>query len=315
MRTAAIDLGTNTVRLLVGEADGRGAWREVFADQESTRLGEGLLPERRLRPLPAARTLAALSRFARAAAAHGAERIAAAATSAVREAVNQEEFLAAAREEAGLAIRVLSGEEEARLTLRGVRGGLPACPERMLLLDIGGGSTELLLAEGAAVRAAVSTGLGAVGLTEAHLVSDPPAAEELAAAAAAVRARVARFLTEELAGGARPESLVGTAGTLTTLAAIDLGLAVYDPARIAGHRLSRSRIGALVAGLAAQPLAARRRVVGLEPARADILPAGGLICLGVMEGLGFDRLTVSDAGLREGLLLEALGGAGARRET
>lgn len=315
MRTAAIDLGTNTVRLLVGEADGRGGWRAIFADQENTRLGEGLLPERRLRPLPVARTLAALSRFARAAAAHGAEWIAAAATSAVREAVNREEFLAAAREEAGLAIRVLSGEEEARLTLRGVRGGLPACPEGMLLLDIGGGSTELLLAEGAAVRAAVSTGLGAVGLTEAHLTSDPPTAAELAAAAAAVRDRVARFRAEELTGVMLPEALVGTAGTITTLAAIDLALDPYDPRRVTGHTLSRPRVAQLVGELAAQPLAARRRVVGLEPARADILPAGGLICLGVMEGLGFDRLTVSDAGLREGLLLEAVGEAGVRHGT
>jgi len=307
-RAAAIDVGTNTVRLLVGESDGRGGYRPLLAAQEITRLGEGLLPSRRLQPLPMQRTLAVLRRFAEAAAAHGAGRVLALGTSALREAGNRGLFLRRVEEETGIRLRAIPGEEEARLTLRGVVGGLPGRPGRLLLLDIGGGSTELLLAEGERARRRVSTGLGAVKLTEAHLAHDPPLAAELRAVRQAVAARLDRLRREELGGAALPESLVGTAGTITTLAAIDLALDPYDPARVSGHRLSRGRVEALLGELARVPLAARRGVRGLEPARADVIVAGGLICLGCMRALGYGSLLVSDAGLREGILLAALAG-------
>lgn len=308
MRAAAIDVGTNTVRLLVGEGDGRGGFRSVHAAQAITRLGEGLLPDRLLKPLPVERTLAVLARYRALAAAHGAGTVLAAGTAALRQAVNRDAFLRRAHDEAGLAIQVISGDEEARLTLRGVTGGLPDPSARLLLIDIGGGSTEFLVADEGRAIAQVSTGLGVVALTERHLHHDPPLPAELASAREAVASRLSRVRSHDFAGRDLPGRLIGTAGTITTLAAIDLRLDPYDPVRVTGHALSRGRIAGLVADLAGRPLADRRRIAGLEPDRADVIVAGGLICLESLEALGFPSLTVSDAGLREGLLLTALSG-------
>jgi exopolyphosphatase/guanosine-5'-triphosphate,3'-diphosphate pyrophosphatase len=337
MRAAAIDVGTNTVRLLVGEPDGAGGYRPIFAAQEITRLGQGLLPDRLLQPEPMQRTLAVLEWFRRLADSHGASRTAVVGTSALREASNRQEFLRRARRETGLDVRVISGEEEARLTLRGVRAALPAVgthcgpvdqghhlrstgPDamgaplrgRLLLMDIGGGSTEFLLADGDAVVATASTGLGVVKLTEAHVRHDPPILAELTAIHDVVAARLARLRAEGFpgvgpAGAALATTFVGTAGTVTTLAAVDLSLTAYDPGRVNGHRLSRNRVHALLRELASLPLARRRTVPGLEPARADVIVAGALVCQVVMETLGFPSIVVSDGGLREGILLDLLG--------
>jgi exopolyphosphatase/guanosine-5'-triphosphate,3'-diphosphate pyrophosphatase len=311
MRFAAIDLGTNTVRLLVGEPDGSGGYRPVFADQEITRLGQGLLPDRLLQPEPIRRTLATLYRFHQAAASHGVRRFAVVGTSALREAKNGEAFLARARRETGLEVRVVSGKEEARLTLLGARAALRLDRGRLVLMDIGGGSTEFVLADGPDILGAVSTGLGVVKLSETHLRSDPPLPGELAAVREAVAARMARIRDQELrdVGGGVPAAevtLVGTAGTVTSLAAIDLALDPYDPERVTGYRLSRGRVEALCRELAGRPLAERRAIRGLEPARADVIVAGALVCLGAMDGLGFPELTVSDGGLREGILLASI---------
>jgi exopolyphosphatase/guanosine-5'-triphosphate,3'-diphosphate pyrophosphatase len=198
MRIAAIDLGTNTVRLLIGEVDHTGVHQVLYADQEVTRLGEGLRPEGFLRPDPIRRTLATLRRFREAAAAHGAAQVAVVGTSALREARNREIFVAQAAEEAGVAVRVISGEEEALLTLLGVRAALPFLAARpFLLMDIGGGSTEFLLAQAEAIRATVSTGLGVVKLTETHIRCDPPSPQELTAIRGAATARL-RILRERI---------------------------------------------------------------------------------------------------------------------
>jgi len=316
MRVAAIDLGTNTVRLLVGEPDGAGGYRPIFAAQEITRLGQGLSPDRLLQPEPIQRTLAVLEWFRRLADSHGATRTAVIGTSALREARNRQEFLRRARMEMGLDVRVISGEEEARLTLRGMRAALPAVGYplggRLLLMDIGGGSTEFLLADGDAILATASTGLGVVKLTEAHVRHDPPVPAELTAIHDVVAARLARLRAEGFPGlgpaAAAPAiAFVGTAGTLTTLAAIDLSLTSYDPGRVNGHRLTRDRVEALLRELASLPLVRRRRIPGLEPARADVIVAGALVCLVAMETLGFPTIVVSDGGLREGILLDLLG--------
>ena len=311
MRLAAIDLGTNTVRLLVGEPDGAGGFRPVFAAQEITRLGQGLLPDRELKPEPIRRSLAVLNRFRQAAESHAATEIAAVGTSALREAKNREAFLDQARRETGLRVRVVSGEEEARLTLLGVLAAVPVGRGPWLLMDIGGGSTEFLLADGAEVRATVSTGLGVVKLTEAHLKADPPLPGDLAVVRDVVASRVAHVRTRDLPGLASATlhpglAFVGTAGTVTSLAAIDLALDPYDPERVNGHRLTRDRVATLCGELASLPLARRRQVPGLEPARADVIVAGAMVCLGALEGLGFPDLTVSDGGLREGILLDLL---------
>ena len=306
MRVAAIDLGTNTIRLLVGDADGAGGFRPVFSAQEITRLGQGLLPTRRLQPEPMQRSLAVLRRFREMAASQGAVALAAVGTSALREAANRSGFLDMALRETGLEVRVISGDEEARLTLLGVRNALRRPPDRFLMLDIGGGSTELLLAHGQDIRAVVSTGLGVVKLTEAHVKSDPPTTAELGAIRDAVAARIAMVGARDLPALGQGEILVGSAGTVTTLAAIDLSLEPYDPVRVTGHHLSRVRVAELLERLARLPGRERRQVPGLEPGRADVIVAGTIVCLGIMDGLKFPDLTVSDGGLREGILLDLL---------
>lgn len=252
------------------------------------------------------RSLLALRRFCEIAASRGVVSVAAVGTSALREAKNREGFLDRARREAGVSVRVISGDDEARLTLLGVRAALGSRLDRMLMLDIGGGSTELLLAHGQGIRAAVSTDLGVVKLSEAYVKSDPPSAEELEAIRDVVSARMALLRTRDFHGHPQAEILVGTAGTVTTLAAIDLSLDPYDPDRVTGHHLSRRRVADLLGELARLPLQERRGVRGLEPGRADVIVAGAIVCLGVMDGLGFADLTVSDGGLREGILLDLL---------
>lgn len=302
---AAIDIGTNTLRLLVAEAVGADRYTVLHEEQTIGRLGEGLLPSRRLQEAAMRRSLMILRGFAETVRRFSPRRVAAIATSAVREAGNREEFVEAVRRECGLSIRVIDGNEEARLTLLGVQQGLGLGSSRVLVMDIGGGSTEFIVAAGEAIEAMVSTGLGVVKLTEAHLHSDPPTSGELAVVERVIADRVRRLRTElpDLNG----TTLVGTAGTPTTLAAIDLGLSVYSAPRVNGHRLSRDRTRSLLQELASIPLTTRRETPSLEPGRADVIVAGTACLVTVMSLLAYDECTVSDSGLREGILLDLLG--------
>ncbi|MDE2180552.1 MAG: Ppx/GppA family phosphatase [candidate division NC10 bacterium] len=301
---AAIDIGTNTLRLLVAEAAGPDHFTVLHQEQTIARLGEGLIPGRLLQDVPMRRSLAVLRRFAETARHFKALHVAAVATSAVREASNRKEFVAGVLRESGLSIQVIDGNEEARLTLLGVRYGLRLGSSRVLVMDIGGGSTEFILATGEAIETIVSTGLGVVKLTEAHLKSDPPTPGELEAIEQVVAERVGRLRAElpDLWGMA----LIATAGTPTTLAAIDLGLTVYTPVRVDGHRLSMTRTRQLLHALAMRPLAERSKIPLLEPGRADVIVAGTALLLTVMGALGYDEFVVSDSGLREGILLDLL---------
>lgn len=301
---AAIDIGTNTLRLLIAEAVGSDHFTVLHEEQTVPRLGEGLMPSRLLRDAPSRRSLTVLTRFAKTAHRFKALHVAVVATSAVREASNREEFVAAVLRESGLSIQVIDGSEEARLTLLGVRHGLRLGSSRVLVMDIGGGSTEFILAKGEAIEAIVSTGLGVVKLTEAHLKNDPPTPGELQAIERVVADRIGRLRAElpDLEGAA----LIGTAGTPTTLAAIDLGLAVYTPDRVDGHRLSMTRTRQLLHMLATRPLAERSKIPPLEPGRADLIVAGTTLIVTVMGALGYDECMVSDSGLREGVLLDLL---------
>ena len=258
---AAIDVGTNTLRLLVAEAVGPDEFTILHEEQEITRLGEGLLPTRLLQDASRRRSLTVLRRFADLARSFKAGEIASVATSAVREARNREEFLAETARETGLALRVIDGREEARLTLLGVRHGLRLGLRRILVMDIGGGSTEFVLATGEAIEGIVSTGLGVVKLTEQYLVSDPPTAGELRRVEGVVGTRVDR-LRRELPG-LEEAQLVGTAGTVTTLAAIDLALVTYDLQKVQGHCLGLARVMELLDRLVALPLRERRAIPGL----------------------------------------------------
>jgi len=303
-RYAAIDVGTNTVRLLVADADRDGTYRAVFQEQVITRLGERLQETGTLSHMAVDRTILALQRFAQTSKEHRVQEIFAVATSAAREAKNRAEFLDRARREAGIDLVVISGEVEATLTALGVSHALGPDWCNMLILDIGGGSTEFTTFEQGKVTGSVSLPIGVVKLTEAHLKGDPPSREELESAATSIRQTI-RHVPASLSIPAAA-ILVATAGTATTLAAIDLRMTTYDGERVTGHRLSRKRLQELLDHLCSLPLAERRKIIGLEPPRADVIVVGTLLTREILDVFGFDELTVSDGGLREGILLHHL---------
>jgi exopolyphosphatase/guanosine-5'-triphosphate,3'-diphosphate pyrophosphatase len=303
---ASIDLGTNTVRVLVAEADATTGISPRWADQTVTRLGEGLAKRGTLSPAAAERTLDAIRAYGDRARALGAAEILLVATAAVRQARDGQDLLARIRGEADIRPRVVSGEEEARLTLLGAAWGLGPVAGTFALVDVGGGSTEVLVAEGARVLSAISLALGVVPLVERFFPRDPVEPGDLAACRAYVDARL-RDEAWPAIRPCRPSVLVATAGTPTTLAALDLGLPAYDPARVQGHRLTGLAIERLTTRLAALPLTERVRTPGLEPGRADVILPGAVVLAATLAGLGLPAAVVSDAGLREGVLLDAVG--------
>ena len=287
MRVAAVDLGTNSTRLLVADVDD-GRVEEVARDSQITRLGEGVDERRKLLPLPVARVRNVLSEYRREVERLGAERVLTIGTSAVRDAENGEAFLGEIEWSYGFTTRMLSGEEEAELTRRGVANGR-VLGDETVVLDVGGGSTELITA-----RDRVSLDLGCVRLTERHLRSDPPAREELDDAARAVREGLPDW---------SPRDAIGVAGTVTSLAALELG--EYDPEQTHGYRISRASVERQVERLATLPLSERRELPGLEPERAPVIVAGALVVREVLDRYGLDGLEVSERDLLHGAALEA----------
>lgn len=299
-RLATIDLGTNTVRLLVIETE-RDGWRSLYEAQRVTRLGEGQSAAKRLLEGPMLRTVDTVAEFVTAAERLGAREVHVVATSAVRGAPNREEFVRRVRAASGRDIEVVSGEDEARLTLLGVTSGLPHLDGSFIVFDIGGGSTEVVLARQRAPVRVVSLALGVVPLTERHIDDGPVAREQLAGLRGDVEAVIRTGLPSEMLE-ASASTLVGTAGTVTALAALDLGLLRYDADRVQGHIVSRSTVQRLLEWLSAMTLRQRAAVPCLEPGRADVLIAGIVICVALMEQLGHSSLVVSDRGLREGIV-------------
>ena len=288
MRVAAIDQGTNTTRLLVADVV-EGHVETISRRSTITRLGEGVDSRHRLLPLPITRVRNALSEYRRELESLGAERALLVATSAVRDAENGEAFLGEIEWSYGFTTRLLSGDEEATMTERGL-GGLDSST---ILIDVGGGSTELTRTDGR-----VSTDLGSVRLTERFLASDPPAPDELGSLRSAIRA----VLSEH---DFKADRGVAVAGTVTSLAALDLGLVEYDSERVDGHRLSADAVESQLDRLAALTLAERREVPGLEPERAPVIVAGAAILLETMRYLGLDEIEVSERDLLDGAALAA----------
>jgi exopolyphosphatase/guanosine-5'-triphosphate,3'-diphosphate pyrophosphatase len=268
-----------------------GAVREVERRLTITRLGEGVDERRLLLPTALARVRNTLADYRRALEESGVERTLAVATSAVRDAENGEAFLGEIEWSYGFETRLLSGDDEARMTWRGVASGREPEPGTMVV-DVGGGSTELTLADWHR-----SLELGCVRLTERFLRSDPPAPEELAAC----RAHVRGLLPAEPS----PAHAVGVAGTVTTLAVLSLGLDEEDPALVHGHRLPAEWIAAEVDRLAALPVAELRRLRGMHPDRAPVIVAGGLVLAEVLDHFGPAELEVSEHDLMHGAALEA----------
>jgi exopolyphosphatase / guanosine-5'-triphosphate,3'-diphosphate pyrophosphatase len=304
MRVAVVDIGTNSTRLLIADVGPGRRLAEVQRQTVVTRLGEGVDATGRLGEAPQQRVFDVLARYGERMDDAGAERRIAVLTSAVRDAANGRAFTERVRTEHGLDARTLSGDEEARLTYLGATAARdPEDPQELLVIDIGGGSTELVVGARGAVGFHVSTQNGVVRHTERHLHGDPPAPEELAALAAEVRESVAAAVPAEVRR--RPGAAVAVAGTATSLAAIDLGLEPYDAGRVEGHRIAAARLAELRDRLAGLPLAERREVAGLHPDRAPTIVAGVVILLEVLGAFGLDAVEVSDRDILWGAALEA----------
>ena len=289
MKVAAIDIGTNTALLLVAAPDDRGVLRPLREIATITRLGEGVDVSRKLAPAAIERTNACLAKYAEIVRELGVERVGEVGTSAMRDAGGGEEVRAKVRELFGVDARTISGDEEARLTFDGATGGL-SIGEKVTVFDIGGGSTEVVIAERGKIVASKSFDVGSVRLTERH-------GEDRAAIARTIEGVLSTDESVWVAGG----DVVGIAGTVTTLAAVALSLEPYDGARVHGHVMSREDVANVVERLAAMPLEERKKASGLEPKRADVIVAGGLIALAVLDKLGANRMIVSDRGVRWGL--------------
>jgi exopolyphosphatase/guanosine-5'-triphosphate,3'-diphosphate pyrophosphatase len=315
MKYASIDIGTNTLRLLIAEPEPSGL-RPILYKRVITRLGGGYTEDTGIKRESAERTIMALEGFKRAIEDHGVSKIFAVATSVVRRAVNRDWFLSEALKRAGLNISVIGGIEEARLSVLGVLSviGSGDGGERFVV-DIGGGSTEFILTRGSEVLGTWSMDMGVVHLTEDHLKSDPPEEVELEAMEEEI-GKVISELKERMKRDIRvslgtvsdrtvPDRtvLVGTAGTITTLAALDQDLSSYDPDKINNHTLTRDAVTSMYERLSRLKLSEREKILTLEKGREDLIIPGSSIVLSVMDSFGFEKMKVSDAGLLEGLIL------------
>jgi len=294
IRVAAVDLGTNSTRLLIADVEGE-QLSEIERRLTITRLGEGVDSRRRLLPVPIARVRNCLSDYRREIESQGIDRTLAIATSAVRDAENGEAFLGEIEWSYGFTTRLLDGAAEAAMMARGVAAGRPALDDT-LLVDIGGGSTELVACARGEVSSSTSIDVGCVRVTERFLVSDPPTPEELVAAAAAVRA---------LLPGSNATRAIGVAGTITTLAALDLGLEEYDPERTHGHRIARAAVAEQLDRLAGMTLAERLDVPGIEPGRAPVIVAGLVILREILDTYGLEEIEASERDILHGAALAA----------
>jgi exopolyphosphatase/guanosine-5'-triphosphate,3'-diphosphate pyrophosphatase len=303
-RVAAIDIGTVTTRLLIADTDGASV-REVFRRTLVTHLGEGLYATGALSAAGIARVAGAVAGFVRDVREHGADEVVAVATSAARDASNGSALLDAVAA-SGVRPRIIPGAVEARLSFAGATCGRVG--DGILVADLGGGSTELVLGSagpcegGRAVRveAARSVDVGSRRVLDMFLHSDPPRPDELDAAASWVAGQMEGFFGQLLE---RPRELVTLAGTGTTLSAVEQRLAVYDPAKVHGSHLSGTDVADLLAELAGMDLESRRGVVGMDPARADVIVAGALILRTIIALAGLDGTTVSEHDILYGLVL------------
>jgi exopolyphosphatase / guanosine-5'-triphosphate,3'-diphosphate pyrophosphatase len=298
---AGIDIGTLTCRLLIAEILNAGRLHELFSDRRILRLGQGVDRDRRLAAEAMDRVIATLQEWRKVIDRNEVVACAAVATSAVRNAQNSAEFLDRVRREAGLEVEVITGEEEARRTLSGIRSGLAAGVADILALDIGGGSTEFILDQPGRPPIVRSIDIGVVRLSERILQHDPPTEEEIQQAREWVRKDTARAMTD------MPRAIgltfVGTAGTITSLAAMAQKLPAYEPARIHNYKLKMATVKELEQQLLSRRKDQRQGMPGLEHGREEVIAAGAIILRTVMEMLDMTSVLVSDYGLREGVLI------------
>ena len=302
-RRAVIDVGTNSVKFHVGERDPGATWRAVADRAELTRLGEDLDDRGEISAEPLERTVAAISGMVEEAGRLGAApEIAAVGTAGLRIARNGDDVVAAIRERTGVTIEVIPGEEEGRLAYLAVQAGLGVAAGSVVVFDTGGGSSQFTFGNGPDVEEQFSVPVGAVRYTERFGLAGAVDAGVLRDAFAAISADLSR-----IDGRPAPDALVAMGGAVTNLTAVKLGLADYDPDAVQGAVLDRAEIDRQIELYSSRDAAARREIPGLQPKRADVILAGACIVATVMEKLGRDTLTVSDRGLRHGLLIDRFG--------
>lgn len=304
-RVAAIDCGTNSIRLLVADLPEESAGPQaplvdVTRRMEIVRLGQGVDRTGRLAPEAIERTRVALASYAADIEKLGAQRVRMCATSASRDAANAADFTEMVRQTLGVAPEVVSGDEEARLSFTGAVRGLPAdAKEPFLVVDIGGGSTEFVVGDRAGVRSAISVDIGCVRMTERHLAGDPPTPEQVAAAEADIAAVVDRALAA--VPGREAATLVGLAGSVTTVVAIAEGLRGYEPERIHHARVSYEAVARVTADLLERTSAQRLEIPVMHPGRADVIGAGALVLRVIMERAGMPSVVASEHDILDGI--------------
>ena len=301
---ASIDIGSNTARLLIIEPKDDQKFNLLVSERNITRLGEGIEAQGKLTEHRIQTTLKVLSIFRQICLENGDPPIFAVATSAVRESSNGQEFVRRAKKETGIDIKIITWEEEAKLTLEGVYWKIPHENRRVITFDIGGGSTEFILSQGKNIKDFCSTSLGVVKLTEKFITQHPVDEREyhslqnhLQYELQTVKKKLSAFL---------PELLIGTAGTVTTLAALKENIYPYDPEKIHGSTFSRPEAEAILDDLKGRSLSQRLLLKPIETGREDLIIAGTAIVLETMRAFGCEILTVSEYSLREGLILRAM---------
>jgi exopolyphosphatase / guanosine-5'-triphosphate,3'-diphosphate pyrophosphatase len=308
MKLATFDIGSNTVLMLAVEVGSDRRPRVLAERSRITRLGRGVDSAGRLDPDSSARTLAAIEEFASDARSLGVDKIVAAATAALRDAADGAQFIARVRERTGVALEIIPGLEEARLSHLAVLRGLAIDPRApLLIVDIGGGSTEFIHTEAGRELQMTSLQIGSVRLTERCIRSDPPSAQDVAGLRATIDGALAG-----LGWNFRPEVMVGIAGTVTTICAVVLGMTAYDAAIVHGHVLTRAEVERALAMFGSRALDERRKLPGLVEGRADVIFAGAMILERAMTRFDAASVIVSDQGVRWGLVWREIDRAAAK---
>lgn len=301
-RFAVIDAGTNSIKFHIGEREPAGTWRTLADRAEVTRMGEGFGQERVITPAALDRTVAAIQGMVEEAQQHDVQAIAAVGTAGLRIASNGADVVAAIAARTGVRIEVISGEDEGRLAYLGARSGLGAFEGSLVVFDTGGGSSQFTFGSGSRVDERFSVEVGAVKYTERFHLDQVVSPESLRDAIAAISADLAR-----LDGRPSPDQLVAMGGVVTNITAVKHRLARYDPTVVQGTVLDRAEIERQIELYRSQDATSRRTIVGLQPKREEVILAGACIVRTVMEKLGKETLTVSDRGLRHGVLAERFG--------
>jgi exopolyphosphatase / guanosine-5'-triphosphate,3'-diphosphate pyrophosphatase len=298
-RIASIDIGSNTLRLLIAEKRGT-VFYPFLRDREIVRLGRNFYPNRLLTSPAMEAAVKVLRRFKIKAEEEGVAQLRAVGTGVLREAGNIQVFLEKIKEEADVSVKIINGIEEAGLMAKGVLSLFPSTPGKTIIFDIGGGSTEFVFLDQGQMEYKISMPLGVVGLTEKFLQTDPPKSNE----SDSLKVHCRNILRKNPANDDKVNTLIGTAGTVTTLAAMTKNLFEYDPEQINGTVLTVENLLELSKNILAMPFDHRSTLTGLEPGRADIICAGLLLVLEIMDHFSQRVLLVSDAGLLEGLILD-----------